>query len=519
MDFDVLTRIGDTVKRCIISQDTTELFDLLDPQVELRGFQGEAGDFSDAAASGEAPAKVVRGSAPVGRATEAIFRWLQHGSCIMQPSCESELRRRKAVAATGGSGTAAADASSSNAASMNSPRSGGPASSLRKPGGGAAAAPATSSMNQKRTTRALIVEDKSDTAASSSAAAGASDQLLQLSIVTATYGRPGFSLVDNMYVAESNKIVLIVRAVSSPPTEPKALQIWQQEKQSLFVKSRQTVNALHVRPPVLDFTFTGIAVPEDLLRVPPTAGKGHRTAPIETKKEVDAVNTDFQQVGVKPQRNLIRARNARGEEEAYEFTLDEAKLPAGITGEGPEVNKHEEALRRLAAELPHKYVADAVRVSSNKLVDASRLVHVMQNLVANFYLSISWLDLSCNQIEILPNDLAKLPLTTLYLHANHIQSWEEVRKVTALRQLTAVTLHGNEIANSPEYKTIALAMLLNPPGKTAVLKSFDFVALSKVDTKITEQHLRRNGGDALPSPRRSPRGTQQSTMALSSPRR
>jgi hypothetical protein len=247
----------------------------------------------------------------------------------------------------------------------------------------------------------------------------------------------------------------------------------------------------------------------DLLRLKPVSGRPHRAAGIEVKREETAAQSDFMQGPGKQKKQLIKAKNRDGEEEAYEFSLDGAdkRLPSGIpAGDAGTGNKEEDRLRALAAELPSKYVGEAVRVSSNSISDGTQIVRVLRMLVSNYYMSIQWLDLSCNKITCLPPSMATLPLKTLYLHSNRISEWSEVEKLKELKSLTAVTLFGNDIAtDTPDYKSVALAVLLHVADKQVPLKSLDFVALSSVDRQLSGHHARRNGGQALPSPRRAGR--------------
>jgi hypothetical protein len=533
MDFDVLNRVGDAMKRCIIAQDTTELWEILDPRAELHGFQtsdgelvedscegGASGSYASSskggalsprsprgtttkaaagssafsavqetnaaksatfspdepssgigsprggAAAGSGRVCVVKGALAVGRCTAKIFSWLQHGQSISQPQLDPQVRRRKNTTA----------------------------------GVSASPAAATSPVAPRRTQVPMIAESRLD--------------LTSISSVSVTYGRPAFSLIDTLYVSEEGKVILIARALADPPTDAKQLAAYQHERASFFFKIKPTVNAPHQKPPILDYTFCGLVEATDMLRIPPATGRRHRPAPLEKTKDFDAANNEFQQSGGKSHKTLVRAKNREGREEAYEFTIEDRQLPegmtdgtavtsAGATGQQDPRQVEEDQMRRLAAELRGKFEAEAIRLSSNSLQDGSQIVKVVRNLVVNHYMSVSWLDLSCNQLTVVPTNLGVLPLTALYLHSNHISSWSEVEKLKELKQLTVLTLFGNGVASdTPDYKQVALAMLTNVPGKKVPLKSFDFVAVTKVDNVRTEHHLRRNQGNALPqSPR------------------
>jgi len=145
---------------------------------------------------------------------------------------------------------------------------------------------------------------------------------------------------------------------------------------------------------------------------------------------------------------------------------------------------------KLAEQLPCKYEAEAFRLTNNaNIQDVSNMVPVLRSLIANSFLTISWIDLSNNAIVSLPQDLSSLPLTTLYLHGNRISSWSDVDTVVCqLPRLASFTLFGNPIAAQPHYKNELLTKLMTSPVRCAPLKQLDFVALSTQDLVVGAMH-------------------------------
>lgn len=443
MDFDVLNRIGDIVVKCVLNQDTTEFWELLQPDCALLGFQTEAGDVLELPDG--APQRKIVGALAVGRATARIFQWLTSGKDIVQPSMSCEVKRRKQQDVG------------------QSPRGGGRVPNFDER---EAADPRT------------------------------------FSHVNVTYGRPNFTIEDVYFVAEDGKIALVHRTITEPADPANAK--WQAERKSFFHKSKPTVNAVNVRPPVLDFSFCNVTQPLDMLRIAPEAGKKHTPAPLQVIKQDNNEASNFRPAGAanNKSRQLIKAKNRYGEEEAYEFALDN-EIP---TAPQEDMKKDEDdQLKRLAGALAKKFHCDGVRVCNNEMTNGSQIVTVLRNLVCNYYMTIAWLDLSCNHLKTLPTGLEILPLATFYAHSNDVEDWAEVQKLAKVKTLTSVTLYGNPIATeTPNYKLMALQTLTR--GGLERLRSVDFVTLTRVDKELTKMY------QPASKPGRSPRGT--ATMNL-----
>jgi hypothetical protein len=421
MDYDVLNRMSETMLRSVLSQDTTELWELLHPMCQLAHKEADTGSAP--------PAIVATGSIEVGRATRKVFEWMQRAKAIVQPRATCDVRRRQQ-------------------------------------------APAIPALNVSGT----------------SSAAMPVAEALALSRVAVVYGRPLLAVEDHYYVADDGRVMLVVRQLVTP--DDAANPEYLEERHAFVTMARPRLNGLVKQPPVLDFSWCNVQDPVDLLRVAPRTGVKNKATAVEVPK---AVKDDLMQFRNAAQNQgpkaMVRAKNRAGEEEAYEFDLQGDRA----LHEDKKADPAEDGLAKMAALLSTKYNADSVRLCNNEIADGNSVVPVLRNLVSNYYMSVSWLDLSSNRIADIPDGLAVLPLTTLYLHRNDISRWDEVKKLCALRKLTGVTLHGNPIATTtPNYKQAVLATLLSAPGKEAALKTLDFVALSRVDIELTTMHGRFN---------------------------
>jgi hypothetical protein len=228
---------------------------------------------------------------------------------------------------------------------------------------------------------------------------------------------------------------------------------------------------------VLDFTFCDIGETLDILRAKPVSGQFRQACSVERPPKEDSKTGNFSPTE-EASRKLIKAKNKKGEEEAYEFAEKETKVIKG------EKDVKDDVLSRLAEQLHCKYECEALRLCRNELSDVSDLTVVLRSLVANSFLTISWLDLNSNNISVVP-DLSVLPLTTLHLHNNSISDLSEVDKLAKLPYLSAITLFGNPIATkSTDYKNDVLTKLLGSSARRVPLRSLDFAVLSLQDLNV-----------------------------------
>ncbi|XP_072023170.1 leucine-rich repeat-containing protein 51-like [Amphiura filiformis] len=100
---------------------------------------------------------------------------------------------------------------------------------------------------------------------------------------------------------------------------------------------------------------------------------------------------------------------------------------------------------------------------------------------------LSWIDISFNYILTVDEILLKYPkLTILYLHGNGIEKLSEVDKLSKLKNLRNLTLHGNPIEEESGYRQYVLA-------KVPQLKTLDFSSVTKADRVMAPKLVARNG--------------------------
>jgi Leucine-rich repeat (LRR) protein len=76
-------------------------------------------------------------------------------------------------------------------------------------------------------------------------------------------------------------------------------------------------------------------------------------------------------------------------------------------------------------------------------------------------------------------------LKMLYMHANKILDLAEIDKLSKLKQLSALTMHGNPIENLPSFKHYILF-------KLPKLKHLNFTGISKADRQTSTFWIRSN---------------------------
>eukprot|EP00756_Hemistasia_phaeocysticola_P000828 Hpha_TRINITY_DN10594_c0_g1::TRINITY_DN10594_c0_g1_i1::g.31463::m.31463 len=259
--------------------------------------------------------------------------------------------------------------------------------------------------------------------------------------------------------------------------------------------------------PVLDFSFREIADVSDLLKAEPR--QGVRVRPLPPSKESSAAAAAAAESARKApqqvqQRSMsvedddlimIKAKNKKGEEAAYQWDRTEMKslldtIQEAETDErGKEKNKVQANVSMEGQKGPEKFQTHSVRLSSNQLVNVSQLAPALKALVHHSMINLTWLDLSCNAITVIPDDLSEFPLQVLYLHSNNIQSFNEVKKLSKLKLLHSLTLWENPIENKMEqpgqYKIYCLHLLTAQPGEDPAdsprLRKLDHAVISRQD--------------------------------------
>lgn len=99
---------------------------------------------------------------------------------------------------------------------------------------------------------------------------------------------------------------------------------------------------------------------------------------------------------------------------------------------------------------------------------------------------ISSIDLSFNCLSNIPADLVKFEgLKCLYLHGNKIFDLSEIDSLKKLKNLTALTIHGNPVENINGFRFYILSKLPN-------LKHLNFSGLSKKDKQNSLIYVKSN---------------------------
>lgn len=321
----------------------------------------------------------------------------------------------------------------------------------------------------------------------------------RLSRLVVHWGREALQFCDHIYFEES-KIVTIHRwlvpleeMLEKPFPSPQPLTPSQKtdavkrEVLDFYGVAKSRVNAVNKAWPLLDYSFLPIENPAALLTTKPVAGRVHRAKAGRPATDprlaqglfLNEVNDPSRPSA--PSRTLIKAKNKKGEEEAYEFERSSKRF-AFMDGERHTDN----AMDTLLGKVEIRYDASSVRISGcNLSSDLGRLVPALRGVVANAYLTLHSLDLSDNAITEVP-DLSLLPIQKLQLHANRISDWRTIEeRVATLPLLYAVTLHGNPLAErEPKYWPMLVALLVRSRKRLVTLKSVDFVTLSAEDYNV-----------------------------------
>eukprot|EP00796_Vickermania_ingenoplastis_P002180 gene2180-1348_t len=318
-----------------------------------------------------------------------------------------------------------------------------------------------------------------------------------LSRLTVTWGKDTLLFHDLYYFLEGYVVTIhrhmvpfhemLERPLAEYPNASATHQaeILREEVFKFYGKSSTRVDTNNKFFPLLDFSFLPLQDAVGMLQQKPSSGQKHRAK--EPRPEVDPrlakgvfLTTENDPTKKKKiNRTLIKAKNKKGDEEAYEF---EAGQRIGFLDENENRGDTIESL----IESCDKYDATAVRVSSCHLRDkVDKLPVILRGLVANAFVTIHSLDLSDNDITILPN-FTSLPLQKLLLHGNKIADWEEIeRNVCPLPFTVAVSLHGNPIEeHNPQYWPFALYRLISNPNRMVRLRQLDFVTLSAQDYNV-----------------------------------
>ncbi|CAH8484631.1 unnamed protein product [Schistosoma turkestanicum] len=121
-----------------------------------------------------------------------------------------------------------------------------------------------------------------------------------------------------------------------------------------------------------------------------------------------------------------------------------------------------------------KWVSQTLKINNNQIEDISALPTVVFELFGDTS-SLTWLDISCNNISSISNSLSSLKhLKIIYLHGNKLASFQEVTKLQQLPELSRLTLHGNPVEKEKGYFYMVLSILPK-------LITLDFTGISRAD--------------------------------------
>jgi len=105
------------------------------------------------------------------------------------------------------------------------------------------------------------------------------------------------------------------------------------------------------------------------------------------------------------------------------------------------------------AEVKKIHNMKALRISSNEITDISTLFKNLSHVMTSPEL-IRWIDLSYNKIVSFGDSLKPFhSLTVLYMHANSISKFSDIKPLRELPFLTKLSLHGNTIESKKHYRS------------------------------------------------------------------
>lgn len=153
------------------------------------------------------------------------------------------------------------------------------------------------------------------------------------------------------------------------------------------------------------------------------------------------------------------------------------------------------AASEVAGRRAAKAIVTGVRLSYNELTSLKGIVEAMELILGpDARTNLTWLDLSHNKLTQIDEVLLAFPnLTNLYLHSNHINHIQEVKKLSLLEHMQKLTLHGN-----PLYQARENHGLKNPRSgviyhlRNCVLKSLDDVVITDTDRRNSLRWAEQN---------------------------
>ncbi|ESN97792.1 hypothetical protein HELRODRAFT_177855 [Helobdella robusta] len=121
-----------------------------------------------------------------------------------------------------------------------------------------------------------------------------------------------------------------------------------------------------------------------------------------------------------------------------------------------------------------KHSATILKLNNNLLEGVLSFMEHLNAVIVKPELLV-WIDLSCNSIPKIEDAFENFTeLQILLLHGNKIEDRQDVLNLLKCKKLIKLTLHGNPIESSKNYKYFVIA---NVPQ----LKSFDMSTISRLD--------------------------------------
>lgn len=119
-----------------------------------------------------------------------------------------------------------------------------------------------------------------------------------------------------------------------------------------------------------------------------------------------------------------------------------------------------------------KLVCCSIMLGYNKIRELKEFPTVIKSVMNNWDM-LQWVDLSHNYLMTLDYDFTDFPnLKTLYLHCNYLHSFDQLTKLTPLKEIKNFTIHGNSITAVNNFRLLVISILPQ-------LKKLDSVLISK----------------------------------------
>uniref|UniRef100_A0A7S1DYU1 Leucine-rich repeat-containing protein 51 n=2 Tax=Hemiselmis andersenii TaxID=464988 RepID=A0A7S1DYU1_HEMAN len=126
-----------------------------------------------------------------------------------------------------------------------------------------------------------------------------------------------------------------------------------------------------------------------------------------------------------------------------------------------------------------------LKLGNNMLASLPPVFNIIIREIMDKPRNLSWIDLSFNQLEEVPQVLASYQmLNVVYLHSNRIRKLNSAKCLTELPSLRSLTLHGNPCEQTKNYRLFCMGMF-----KT--IKSLDFTCVTTIDREKAETFYSR----------------------------